>query len=172
MSFYCPFFLNFFSKNMPVSNRFDFFFNRHKSGVFLMKNVQNQKYCIISTSFFLQYYGPFRRLNAPNSLRTETCKKTWNIWGNPLLATERLYFYLIYIFKNTALWCPFEFLYEKKPAWEQFVFNEKCPKSKIQYTMDVFFCTPKTYRSHAHLIFFVDKNRHESRVLLTENFKN
>ena len=111
MWFFCTFFL-FSSPKTWKSHTYSIFFNRHENGAFLMKNIQNHKYSIIYT-FFLQYYGTFRRLNALSSLRTETRKKTWNIWGNPLLATYGLYFYLIYISKNTAFSYPYEFLYEK-----------------------------------------------------------
>ena len=66
-----------FSPKTRKSHAHCIFFEKHryKNVVFLMKNVQNQKCNIISTSFFVTFYGTFRWLNAPNSLWTETRKK-------------------------------------------------------------------------------------------------
>ena len=103
----------------------------------------------------MQYYGTFRRLNALSSLRTETRKKNMKHLGQPVISHLRIVLLFdLYLQKHSVL-IPTWISLWKKPAWEQFVFKEKCQKSKIQYTMDVFVCTPKTYRSHAHLIFFL-----------------
>ena len=168
MWFFCTFFL-FSSPKTWKSHTYSIFFNRHENGAFLMKNIQNQKYSIIYT-FFLQYYGTFRRLNALSSLRTETRKKNMKHLGQPVISHLRIVLLFdLYLQKHSVL-IPIRISLWKEPAWEQFVFKEKCQKSKIQYTMNVFVCTPKTYRSHAHLIFFF--NRHESGVYLTENVQN
>ena len=106
MSFFALFW--FFSSKTRQSHAHCIFFekHRHESVVFLMKNVQNQKYNIISTSFFVTFYGTFRWLNAPNSLRTETRKKNNEKFrGDPFLATEKL----LVFSKTIPLWCPFDF---------------------------------------------------------------
>ena len=55
--FICALFLIFFSKHASLMSILCFFIflNRHESIVFLMKNVQNQKYAIISTSFLVKF---------------------------------------------------------------------------------------------------------------------
>ena len=140
--FLLRFFLIFFSKSTSVSCPFDFILWKKTgmSALCLVKNVQNQKYIIISTYFFAKFCNTFRWLKAPNSHRTETRKNKPKIYGHPLLATERLHFFFIFSPKTHRSDAHLIFIFEKW-AWVWCVFDEKCPNSKTYYTIDVFFCT-------------------------------
>ena len=96
-------------------------------------------------------------------------KKTWNIWGNPLLATERLYFYLIYISINTAFWYPFEFLYEKNRHESSLFLKKNVKNKKYIILWKSLFALQKHTALKPIYIFFIFLNRHESGVFLTEN---
>ena len=136
MSFFCTC-LIFFSKNKPVSWELDFFEKHwHESVVFLMKNVQNQKYTIISTSFFVTFYDTFRWVNAPNSLRTETRKKTMKNKERPVISQWKIAL-LIFFLQTIPLWCPFNFCFLKKTGMRASVFDKKYEKSKISWKKSV-----------------------------------
>ena len=54
---------------------------------------------------------------------------------------QSMSFFALFIFffqKHNAL-MPIFNLFEKNQAWERYVFDEKCQKSKINYTIDVLF---------------------------------
>ena len=91
----------------------------------------------------------------------------------PILST---YFfctcYDIFLQKRTALLCPFVFFFNRH---ESGVFLTKNIQKHQLYCRCLFltlfwFFSPKTSKSHAHLIFCYKKNKHESGVFLMKNF--
>ena len=130
MSFFFALFW-FFSSKTRQSHAHCIFFekHRHESVGFLMKNVQNQKYNIISTSFFVTFYGTFRWLNAPNSLRTETRKKTLKNYWRPIISHWKIALFFIFSPKTQLSDANWFFLKGKRAVcfWQKM--------SKIKYTL-------------------------------------